>query len=345
VTGPPAGEAVTGPPAGEAPVRIGVIGATSWVAGDSVLPAIAASPNLHLVAVGSRDGQAASEVAARFGAPHHFAGYEAVVTHPDVEAVYIPLPNGDHREWTERAAAAGKHVLCEKPLAPTLADGRAMVAACEAASVVIMEAYMTPFHPRAEAISGLLERRGLGRPLFGRAAFTFPLTDPGNHRWLLDQGGGALLDVGVYCLTPLVDIGGEPHAVVASAITASSGVDTTFSGWLEFTDGFSAAFVCSFDAPEHQHLEVVGTLATLMVDVPFAGGATGTRARLQHRDGRLEEVGGPDADPYLAMVEHFAAVVRGRAQPRHPPGKSLRMLGLFDRLRAAADAGHPVRAA
>ncbi|MDQ6798002.1 MAG: Gfo/Idh/MocA family oxidoreductase [Actinomycetota bacterium] len=324
---------------------IGVIGATSWVARDAVLPALAASPRVRLVAVGSRDGRAAAEVADRFGAPHHFDGYEAVVAHPDVEAVYVPLPNGRHREWTERAAKAGKHVLCEKPLAPTEDDGRAMVAACEEAGVVLMEAYMTPFHPRAEAVSELLGHGALGRPLFARAAFTFPLTDPGNYRWMAQQGGGALLDVGVYCLTPLVELGGEPETVAATAVMGATGVDVTFSGWLGFADGFSAAFVCSFDAPERQHLEVTGTLATLMVDGPFAGGATGTRARLLHRDGRLENVGGDDGDPYLAMVEHFAAAVRGVATPRRTPSASVAMLGLFDRLRVAAEHGHPVRAA
>jgi len=316
-------------------VGIGVIGATSWVARDAVLPALAASPEVNLVAVGSRDRQGAADVAARFGAPHHFDGYQAVVDHPDVEAVYVPLPNGHHREWTERAARAGKHVLCEKPLAPTEHDGRAMVAACEEAGVVLMEAYMTPFHPRAEVVSQLLRDGALGRPLFARAAFTFPLADPGNYRWVAQEGGGALLDVGVYCLTPLA----------AAAVMGATGVDVTFSGWLGFADGFSAAFVCSFDAPELQHLEVTGTLATLMVDVPFAGGATGTRARLLHRDGRLEGVGGIDGDPYLAMVEHFAAVVRGRATPRRGLQASVAMLGLFDRLRLAAERGHPARAA
>ncbi|MGI8776068.1 MAG: Gfo/Idh/MocA family protein [Acidimicrobiales bacterium] len=345
MTGPPAGEAVTGPPAGDGPVGVGVIGASSWVAGQAVLPALVASPNVRVVAVGSRDSRAAADVAARFGAPHHFTGYEAVITHPDVEAVYVPLPNGLHLEWAQRAAAAGKHVLCEKPLAPTAAEGRAMVAACEAAGVVLMEAYMTPFHPRTEAVADLLARGGLGRPRFARAAFTFPLTDDANYRWFPEQGGGALLDVGVYCVAPLVDIGGEPATIAAGAVTAASGVDATFSGWLGFADGFSGAFICSFEAPEYQHLEVVGTLATLAVDVPFAGAASDTRARLHHRDGRVEVVEAPDGDPYLAMVEHFAAVVRGRATLRRPPQEAVRLLGVIDRLRAAAAVGHPVRAA
>ncbi|MGI9023883.1 MAG: Gfo/Idh/MocA family protein [Acidimicrobiales bacterium] len=318
------------------PLRVGVIGATSWVATDAVLPALVASPRTQLVAVASRDASAAAAVTARFGAAHHFGDYESVVTHPEVEAVYVPLPNWAHRRWTEEAAAAGKHVLCEKPLAPTAAEAAAMTNACRDANVVLMEAYMTPFHPRAEAVAAVLETGVLGRPRFARSAFTFPLADAANFRWLPEHGGGALLDVGVYCLTPLTDVGGKPRAVAAHSVVAPSGVDTTFSGWLEFDDGFSAAFVCSFEAPEYQHLEVMGTAATLRVELPFAGGAGGCRARVHHRDGSVEEVAGPDGDPYVAMVGHFAAVVRGDARLRHPPEASVRLLHLVDRMRAAA---------
>jgi len=318
------------------PLEIGVIGATSWVATDAVLPALAASPRIRLTAVASRDADAAVAVATRFGVTHHFGDYGAVIDHPDVEAVYVPLPNGAHREWTERAAAAGKHVLCEKPLAPTAADAEVMDAACRNAGVVLMEAYMTPFHPRAQALAAMVAGGVLGRPLFARTAFTFTLNDPDNYRWRPEQGGGALLDVGVYCLTPLTDLGGAPEALAARQAVGPSGVDTTSAGWLDFAGGFSASFVCSFEAPEHQHLEVVGTAATVTVELPFAGGAAGNLARVRRVDGSVEEVGGPDGDPYLAMVEHFAAVVRGEEAPRHPPGASVRLLDLVDRLRAAA---------
>lgn len=319
-----------------APVGVGVIGATSVVATEAVLPAIVACADTRLVAVASRRSDDAAEVAARFGAQRGYDDYQAVLDDPEVEAVYIPLPNGRHREWTERAAAAGVHVLCEKPLAPTAAEAAAMADACAAAGVVLMEAYMTPFHPRAEAMAERLAAGVLGRPRFARAAFTFPLTDTANHRWLVEQGGGALLDVGGYCLSPLVDVGGRPDDVAATAVLAPSGVDATFCGWLAFPDGLSASFVCSFEAPERQHLEVVGTRATLTVDTPFAGGATGTRPLLHHLDGRVEEVAGPDDDPYRRMVGHFADVVRGRARSRRPPSASVALLALIDGLRHEA---------
>ncbi|HEX2274025.1 MAG TPA: Gfo/Idh/MocA family oxidoreductase [Acidimicrobiales bacterium] len=319
------------------PVGMGVIGATSSIANGAVLPALAASPATRLVSVASRDPLAGDEVAARFGAERSAPDYDAVLADPDVEAVYVPLPNGLHREWTERAAAAGRHVLCEKPLAPSAGDARAMAEACGAAGVVLMEAYMTPFHPRAPLVGDLVGRGVLGRPRFARAEFGFPLGDVSNHRWRPEMGGGALLDVGVYCLSPLLEIGGEPRAMAARAVTATSGVDATFSGWLAFPDGFTATFACSFEAPERQLLEVTGTAAAVRVDWPFAGGPAGTRPRLVHLDGREEEVTGPDGDPYRRMVEHFAAAVRGRTALSRPPAASVALLDLLDRLRAAAD--------
>ena len=320
-------------------MRFGVLGATSVVATDAVLPAIVTSGGARLVHVASRDAAAASAVATRYEAERSSGRYEAVLADPDVEAVYVPLPNGLHREWTERAAAAGKHVLCEKPLATSAAEAAAMAGACEAAGVLLMEAYMTPFHPRAPAVLDLVGAGVLGEARLARADFTFPLVDSANHRWEPAMGGGALLDLGVYCLTPLIDAGGGPPAAVeARAVAAPSGVDATFTGWLAFPGGFTAAFACSFEAPERQWLQIVGTEATVTVDMPFAGGATGTRALVHHRDGRVEPVDGPDGDPYLGMVDHFAAAVRGRTAPRRTPGDSIALLALMDRLRAAASA-------
>src|SRR3989475_12428700 len=126
----------------------------------------------------------------RFGAARFHSSYAALLDDPEVEAVYVPLPNSLHREWVERAAAAGKHVLCEKPLAPTPADAEAMAAACAAAGVTLLEAYMTPFHPRAMAIETLVASGRLGALRFARAAFTGVLDRRDDHRWRPEMGGG-----------------------------------------------------------------------------------------------------------------------------------------------------------
>jgi predicted dehydrogenase len=299
----------------------GVLGASSYVATRAVLPAIAASPSSRLVAVASRP----------------FSHYHELLADPDVDAVYIPLPNHLHHEWTIRAAEAGKHVLCEKPLARTAAEAEEMAAACHQAGVVLMEAYMAPFHPRASTLASLVSSGGLGQLRAGWATFTFPLRDPANHRWLPEAGGGALLDLGIYCLGPLVAAAGRlPVEVSARAVRAASGVDASFSGWLDFGDGFTAAFAVSFEAPERQRLELVGTTAAAVVDRAFAAGGPGTTGTIQPVDGPPAPLGGPSDDPYRVMVEHFVAVVRREAEPAWPPSASVALLGLIDRLREAA---------
>jgi len=342
-----------------APIGWGVIGATSQVAQKAVLPAIVASPGARLVAVAS--ARTAHGGGVRFGAARAYRAYAALLDDPEVEAVYVPLPNSLHREWVERAAAAGKHVLCEKPLAPTPADAeamaaacaaagvtlleaymtpfhpRAMAAACAAAGVTLLEAYMTPFHPRAMAIETLVASGRLGALRFARAAFTGVLDRRDDHRWRPEMGGGALLDVGIYCVAPLLAAAGRtPARVDAAAALAKSGVDASFSGWLDFGDGFTATIECSFDAPERQSLEIVGTEAALLVDRAHTPGPEDAAITLRHRDGRLEEIIAGAANPYRTMIEHFQSVVRGEAAPRRSCAASITLLTVLERLRAAA---------
>ena len=309
------------------PVRWGVLGASSMVAARAVLPALAASGCAEVVAQASRTPEGG------------FEPYARVLADPAVEAVYLPLPNSLHHEWTVRAAAAGKHVLCEKPLARSAAEATEMADACAAAGVVLMEAYMSPFHPRAAALAALVAAGGLGHLRFAAAAFTFPRREAGDHRWRPEMGGGALLDVGIYCLAPLVAAAGRfPTAVSAAAVDAATGVDASFAGWLDFGHGFTASFSVSFEAPERQHLELVGTSATALVDDAFAAGPAGQRPCIVSvDDGRgPEPIVAPDEDPYRLMVDHFASVVRGEAPPARPPSDSIALLALLDRLRAAA---------
>ena len=318
-----------------APIGWGVLGATSQVAQKAVLPAIVAIPGARLVAVASE--RAADGGGGRFGAARAYRAYAALLDDPEVDAVYVPLPNSLHREWVERAAAAGKHVLCEKPLAPTPADAEAMAAACAAAGVTLLEAYMTPFHPRAMAIETLVASGRLGALRFARAAFTGVLDRRDDHRWRPEMGGGSLLDVGIYCVAPLLAAAGRtPARVEAAAALAKSGVDASFSGWLDFGDGFTATIECSFDAPERQSLEIVGTEAALLVDRAHTPGPEDAAITLRHRDGRLEEIIAGAANPYRAMIEHFQSVVRGEAAPRRSCAASITLLTVLERLREAA---------
>jgi xylose dehydrogenase (NAD/NADP) len=311
-----------------------VIGATSWVAQRAVLPAIVASPEARLVAAASLRVDGAG---ARFGAERSYRTYDELLDDPAVEAVYVPLPNSLHRPWVERAAAAGKHVLCEKPLAPTAADAEAMAAVCAAAGVVLIEAYVTPHHPRARAIAALVASGQLGALRFARSVFTGVLSRRDDHRWRPEMGGGALLDLGVYCTAPLLAAAGRaPARIEAAASLTRSGVDASFSGWLDFGDGFTATLECSFEAPERQALEIVGTEAALTVERAHTPGPDDVAFTLRSRDGRAEEIVAGGSDPYRAMIEHFGAVVRGGVRPCPSPEESVTVLTVLDRLRAAA---------
>jgi predicted dehydrogenase len=322
------------------PLRWGVIGATSWVARVAVLPAMRESPHAEIVAVASRDPEAGRRVALATGAQRVHSCYDEVLEDPDVEAVYIPLPNALHRPWTERAAAAGRHVLCEKPLACSADDARAMQAACGDAGVRLMEGYMTAFHPRHRAAVGIARGGELGELRSMRSVFTFPLADAANHRWLRGMGGGALLDVGVYCLTPLLEIAGRAPLAVAAARTAGGdGVDASLRGWLDFGDGLVATVECSFEAPERQLLEVSGTDAVLSVERPFTCGPSDTGVRLLHRDRDVEDRRTPALNPFREMVDAAWAEVRngdGAPSRFRTAADTIAVATLCDRLRAAA---------
>ena len=316
-----------------APLRWGVIGATSQVAVKAVLPAIASSAGARLVAVASESTQIPPDGS---GA-RVYRSYTALLDDPEVEAVYVPLPNSLHRAWVERAAAAGKHVLCEKPLGPTASDARAMASTCAGAGVTLLEAYMTLFHPRASVVRALVDSGRLGALRFGRAAFTGVLDRHDDHRWRPDMGGGALLDVGIYCVAPLLAAAGRPPVRVEGAASVTrSGVDASFSGWLDWDDGFAAAIECSFEAPERQSLEIVGTEAALLVDRAFTPGPLDTAFTLRGRDGQCETIVTGGADPYLAMIEHFQTVVRDGGPPQHSVADSIAVLTLLDRFREVA---------
>jgi xylose dehydrogenase (NAD/NADP) len=318
-----------------APLCWGVIGATSMVARLAVLPALTASPTARLVALSSQSRPPGTYD--DFGATRCLPTYEQVLADPEVEAVYIPLPNSLHEQWVVAAAGAGRHILCEKPLATSQASARLMAAACESTGTQLMEAYMTPFHPRAAAMAALAASGRLGELRFAHAAFTGVLPRPDDHRWRPEMGGGALLDVGIYCLEPLLAAAGRhPRALAASARLTPGGVDASFSAWLDLGGGLTGGIECSFEAPERQRLELVGTEAAASVHRAFTAGPADTTIKLRHRDGTTEAIETPGGDPYLAMVEHFADVVRGRAPIARGPEASIDLAGLLDALAMAA---------
>ncbi|GMV05118.1 MAG: hypothetical protein AMXMBFR53_13980, partial [Gemmatimonadota bacterium] len=235
-------------------LRWGVLG-TANIGRAAVNPAIRASSNGELVAVASRDGERARAFAAEHAIPRALGSYEALVEDPEVDALYVPLPNSLHREWTVRAARAGKHVLCEKPLALTEAECREMAAVAEEHGTLLMEAFMYRFHPRTERVLALVREGALGPIRAIRSAFTFRLTRPDNIRLRPELGGGALMDVGCYCVNASRTLAGaEPAEVQAQANWTEGGVDGELAGILRFPDGLLAHFDCALTVERREYL-------------------------------------------------------------------------------------------
>lgn len=316
------------------PVGFGVIGANSYVANAAVLPAIEAATDAVVAATASLS----AEVPERWA--HTDAGaYDDVLAHPDVDAVYIPLPNGMHREWTEKAAAAGKHVLCEKPLAADVATASAMADACDAAGVILGEAWMTPFHRRYQHLFDIARLGDIGPVERIESRFTFSIGHGAseNYRWDPAQGGGALLDVGIYCLGPIVELfDAKPSRIDAHQHLTERGVDATTTAEMTWPNGRTASINCSFVDEEAQTLHIAGSNGTLGVDTEAFTGGVHDRTITMITNQRLQLPLVDGNDSYQTMIESFASAIRGRTPWPRAPERSIEMLGLIERIREAA---------
>ena len=265
----------------------------------------------------SRDPDRAMRMAAPYEGMRTAASYDAVLEDESVDAVYIPLVNSLHREWTLRALAAGKHVLCEKPLALNAEQAQEMARASLASGKKLMEAFMYRFHPAMGAFVAQV-RDPLHDPLHVRASFGFTLKEAANYRFDARAGGGALLDVGCYTVNVARWIFGEPSGVLARA-RFRDGVDTSVGVLLDFPGGGTASLWASFETPEEQELVVITRDAVHRRDQPFSA----------WRD--------PD-DPYRLMVESFADSVLRDEPVAIPPDDSIANLKVLDRIRDATAA-------
>jgi predicted dehydrogenase len=327
----------------ERKLRWGVI-STANIGRIAVNPAIQASGNSELVAVASRDPERARDFAERSGIPRYHGSYQALLEDDAVDAVYNPLPNSLHREWTIRAAEHGKHILCEKPLALSTAECEEMEAAATANGVQLMEAFMYRFHPRVQRVLDLVREGLVGDLRLIRSAFTFRLTRPDNIRLRPELGGGALMDVGCYCVNVSRTVAGaEPVEVQAFARWTASGVDQQLAGTLRFENGLVAQFDCALDTERREMYEIVGTLGHLDVPAAFLPG-TG-QAEIHEVHGREAPVlhAVPGADQYRLMVEHFADCALSGGALRYPAGEAAANMRVIEALyRSARLDGRPV---
>ncbi len=271
------------------------------------------SATAEVVAVASRDGDRAQAYAAEHAIPRAHAGYDALLADPDVEAVYVPLPNGLHHPWTLRALAAGKHVLCEKPYTRRPAEVEAAFAAASAARLVLSEAYMYRYNPQTVRAAELVREGALGELRLVIASFTWPCDAPGDVRLDPELDGGSLMDVGCYCVSAARLFAGEPVAVAAQQELTPSGVDDRMTGTLAFAGGALAHFDSGFHLPDRSALELVGAEATLHVRDPWHCVAPGLD--LVPQDGPAQRIDVEVADSYALELDAFAAAVRGEPGP------------------------------
>ncbi|HLW60340.1 MAG TPA: Gfo/Idh/MocA family oxidoreductase [bacterium] len=320
-------------------IRWGVLGVAN-IAVKAVIPAIQHAANATLDAIASRTADRAQETARGLGIARAHGSYEALLADPEIEAIYIPLPNSLHREWTIRCAEAGKHVLCEKPLAPTAAECTEMIAACREHGVTLMEAFMYRFHPRTERVARAVAGGTLGEVRLVRAAFTFHVSNPRNIRLQPALAGGALYDVGCYTVNVSRMILGEPEGVFACGRVGAHGVDDQLGGVLRYPDGRMALIDCGLSLPRRQMYEVVGSDARLSVPFAFLPGTADAEVHLTRGGDRSAEVI-PGVDQYQLMVEAFDRAAGSGAPAPLPPGDAVGNLRVIEALHRSLRSGRP----
>ena len=278
----------------------------------AIIPAIRASARSTLHAVASRSDDRARLYAGQWEIPVAHGSYESLLADQHVDAVYIPLPNHLHVEWTLRAVAAGKHVLCEKPMALASGDVDRIAQAAAARRVVVTEGFMYRHHPLTGAVVSRVRAGAIGRLRAIRGAFTFALTRPDDVRLVPEWGGGSLWDVGCYPVSFARLLAGEPVAVSAQAVRHPTGIDMALAATLLFADDVIAVVDCGFGAHFRTFMELAGTDGTMLIETPFKPPVD---ASLRLTRGEVVETVTVPGEPlYLGEVADLeAAALDGRA--------------------------------
>lgn len=318
-------------------IRIGVIGATSYVAQQAVIPAIHSSRHASLVALASRSN------AQGLSAKHSvsiYDNYADLVHSNEVDALYIPLPNSMHREAINLAFANNKHVLCEKPLAMSATEATELALLAEKSGLVLMEAYMTHYHPRNRELLKIVSARNSVRLKHIHASFTGTLSRPDDYRWKPELGGGSLRDVGIYLLAPILDALGQlPVSVVGQASWSASGVDESFSGLLKFPDGTTASIYSSFKAAEGQTLDFVLEKGRIQIDKAFTPTTSDNSFEVSDLAGNKKTFKTQPTNCYVEMIDHFCDLINGKSSPLRPLSEAILVQKLVDHLLLSATHG------
>lgn len=314
-------------------INWGVLGCAN-IAIHSVIPAMKMSETGHVMAIASRGKDKAEKTASQLGIERAYGSYESLLNDPDIDAVYIPLPNHLHHEWTEKAAKAGKHVLCEKPLGLNQHEAMEMVEVCNQAGVKFTEAFMYRHHPRYDQVKRIIQSGDIGEIRGLHVSFTFNNSDDSrNFRFKADMGGGSIYDVGCYPINAaryLLD--SEPEAVTVQALFSEEhdGVDMMASGLVEFPQQVGLTFDCGMWAASENSLTIKGTEGSITIPKAFLYGEQEKAAFTVTVKGEQKVETVPDVNQYTLQIDDFGRSVINDVEPRFPATDAIRNMRVID---------------
>ncbi|OBZ13126.1 Gfo/Idh/MocA family protein [Bacillus sp. FJAT-26390] len=314
-------------------LKWGILGCAG-IAKRAVIPGLKLSELNEVAAIASRSLDNAKKTAEELHIETAYGSYEELLADPSIDVVYIPLPNHLHREWTIRAAEAGKHILCEKPLALTAKEAAEMAEAAAKAGVLLSEAFMYRYHPRYDMIKKLIDAGEIGEVRGIRSAFTF--NNAGhkeNVRYRKEWGGGSIYDVGCYPINAArLLLGKEPEAVTVQALFSPEhdDVDMMASGLVEFEGSVSLTFDCGMWAAFRNPLEVLGSDGTIEVPSAFVTGEPGSGNFFVSAKGERREVEVPHVNAYTAQADHLAQAIKGGTQLQFGGSDAVRNMKVID---------------
>ena len=319
------------------PVKWGIVSTADI--NRKVIPGAKESPQVELVGVASRTQERADAYAEEWGIPRAYGSYDALLADPEIEAVYISLPNTMHCEWSIRAVEAGKHVLCEKPLTRHPDEAKAAFDAADRAGRLLSEAFMYRHNPQTAKLRGLVAAGAVGDLRLIRSAFSYALFDEENIRLRTDVEGGALMDVGCYNVSGSRLLGGEPERVWGEAWFGPSGTDWVFTGTLRFPGDVLATFDCGTALANRDELEAIGTEGSLFLDDPWHCNNPVIEVR---RDGGVERIELDYADSYRLELENLSDAIRGDGELLLGRDDAMGQARALEALHESATSGKPV---
>jgi xylose dehydrogenase (NAD/NADP) len=304
-----------------------------------LIPSAHASPKVDLVAVASRDKGRAEAYAREWQIERAYGSYDELLADPDIEAVYIPLPNTMHAEWSIKALDAGKHVLCEKPFSRHVDEVEASFDAGERNDRLLSEAFMYRHNPQTARVLELVDGGAIGELRLVRSAFSYGLYDADNIRLRTDVEGGALMDVGSYCVSGSRLLGGEPESVYGSAWFGETGTDWVFTASMRFPDGVLATFDCGTALSERDELEAIGSEGSLFLDDPWHCNVPVIEVRRADGTERIEL---EPVDSYRLELENVSDAIRGEGELLLGREDAVAQARAVEALHGSATSGKPV---